>query len=102
MADTGSSELLREATRGFVAREAPLTAVRAGLEKPRALDRDAWRRAPISWPPARSATQISDARDSVAGSIGVRLPIRIDTRPAATRWVGCASRKRTAPPLAAS
>jgi len=45
MADTGSSELLREATRGFVAREAPLTAVRAGLEKPRALDRDAWRRA---------------------------------------------------------
>ncbi len=45
MAATGSSELLREATRGFLAREAPLSAVRAGLEKPRTLDRAAWARA---------------------------------------------------------
>ena len=45
MAATGSSELLREATRGFLAREAPLPAVRAGLEKPRELDREAWTRA---------------------------------------------------------
>ncbi len=45
MAATGSSELLREATRGFLAREAPLSAVRAGLERPRELDRAAW-----AWP----------------------------------------------------
>jgi alkylation response protein AidB-like acyl-CoA dehydrogenase len=45
MAATGSSELLREATRGFLAREAPLSAVRASLERPRALDRAAWARA---------------------------------------------------------
>src|SRR5262245_43039861 len=45
MAATGSSELLREATRGFLAREAPLSAVRAGLEKPREPDREAWTRA---------------------------------------------------------
>jgi alkylation response protein AidB-like acyl-CoA dehydrogenase len=45
MAATGSSELLREATRGFLAREAPLSAVRAGLERPRTLDRAAWARA---------------------------------------------------------
>jgi alkylation response protein AidB-like acyl-CoA dehydrogenase len=45
MAATDSSELLREATRGFLAREAPLSAVRAGLEQPRTLDRSAWARA---------------------------------------------------------
>jgi alkylation response protein AidB-like acyl-CoA dehydrogenase len=45
MAATGSSELLREATRGFLAREAPLSAVRASLERPRTLDRAAWARA---------------------------------------------------------
>jgi alkylation response protein AidB-like acyl-CoA dehydrogenase len=45
MAATGSSELLREATRGFLSREAPLSAVRAGLEQPRELDRAAWARA---------------------------------------------------------
>jgi alkylation response protein AidB-like acyl-CoA dehydrogenase len=45
MAATGSSELVREATRGFLAREAPPAAVRAGLERPRVLDRAAWARA---------------------------------------------------------
>src|SRR3954470_23554955 len=47
MAATGSSEreLLRESTRGFLNRHAPLAAVRAELERPRTLDRDAWRRA---------------------------------------------------------
>src|SRR3954471_387798 len=45
MAATRSSELLREATRGFLAREAPLSVARAGLEMPRTLDRAAWARA---------------------------------------------------------
>ncbi len=45
MAATGSSELVREATRGFLAREAPLSSVRAGLEQARTLDRAAWSRA---------------------------------------------------------
>jgi alkylation response protein AidB-like acyl-CoA dehydrogenase len=67
MAATGSSELLREATRGFLAREAPLSAVRAGLEKPRELDRAAWARAAeMGW--------IAALVPEEHGGLGVDLP----------------------------
>ena len=67
MAATGSSELLREATRGFLAREAPLSAVRAGLERPRELDRAAWARAAaMGWVAALVPEE--------HGGLGVSLP----------------------------
>jgi len=44
-ADVEELELLRDATRGFLERHHQPAAVRAQLEGPRTLDRDAWRRA---------------------------------------------------------
>jgi alkylation response protein AidB-like acyl-CoA dehydrogenase len=69
MAATGSSELglLRESTRGFLAREAPRSSVRAGLEQARSLDRPAWERAAaMGW--------IAALVPEEHGGIGVSLP----------------------------
>jgi alkylation response protein AidB-like acyl-CoA dehydrogenase len=58
---------LRDATRGHLERRRPLPAVRAGLEAPRTLDRDAWRAdAAMGW--------IAVLVDEDRGGLGADLP----------------------------